>query len=143
MLALVILPGMRKAGPGSERVLPMAQILQAMGIAALLTTIAGLLLYILLYRFSWAWITSSVGIGFTIGSLVGIVAFLLGQLSTGPTAKKIGQLAGQMQPAGAPPTGGWWWDARSPNTGWRCNCEAGPCANSAQAWITPRFRGIG
>ena len=44
------------------------------------------------------------GLGFTIGSLVGIVAFLIGQLSTGPTAKKMGQLAGQMQAAGAPPT---------------------------------------
>lgn len=104
MLALIILPGVRKAGPGSERALPMAKISQAMSITALLTTLAGLLLYILLFQFSLVWITSSVGIGFTIGSLVGIVAFLIGLLSTGPTAKKMGQLAGQMQAAGAPPT---------------------------------------
>ena len=31
MLALIILPGMRKAGPGAERALPMAKISQAMG----------------------------------------------------------------------------------------------------------------
>jgi hypothetical protein len=44
MIALVILPGVRKAGPGSERALPMAQISQAMGLSSLLTTLAGLLL---------------------------------------------------------------------------------------------------
>lgn len=103
MLALVILPGVRKAGPGSERALPMAQISQAMGITALLTTVAGLLLFGLVSGFSWAWISSPMGIGFTIGSLAGIAAFLLGLLSTSPKAKKIGELAGRMQAAGGPP----------------------------------------
>ena len=39
----------------------------------------------------------------TIGSLAGIAAFLLGLLSTSPTGKKMGILAGQMQVAGGPP----------------------------------------
>lgn len=103
LLALVILPGMRKAGPGGERALPMAQISQAMSIAALLTTVAGLLLYGWVSRFAWSWITSPLGLGFTAGSLAGLTAFLLGLLSTGPTAQKIGALAGQMQTAGGPP----------------------------------------
>jgi len=104
MLALVILPGLRKAGPGSERHLPMAKISQAMGISSLLTTIAGLLLYWLVSGFSWAWISSPVGIGLTLGSLAGIAAFLLGTFSTGPTSGKIAALGAQMQAAGGPPT---------------------------------------
>lgn len=103
MLGMIIIPGLRKAGPGSERVLPMAQISQAMSIASLLTTVAGLLLYGWASRFAWGWIISPLGIGLTIGSLAGLAAFLLGLLSTGPTAKKIGALAGQMQAAGGPP----------------------------------------
>ena len=103
MLTLIILPGMRKSGPGGERALPMAHISQALSIAGLLTTVAGLLLYYLLSRFSWAWIASPPGIGFTIGALAGTAAFLLGLLSTGPAGKKMGHLAGQMQAAGGPP----------------------------------------
>ncbi len=98
-----VLPGVRKAGPGSARGLPMAQISQAMSIAALLTTVAGLLLYGLVSRFAGAWSISPWGIGLTLGSLAGLAAFLLGLVSTGPTAAKIGALAGQMQAAGGPP----------------------------------------
>jgi hypothetical protein len=104
MIALVLLPGLRKAGPGSERVLPMAQISRALSIASLLTTVAGLLLYVLLSRFAWGWIVSPAGIGLTLGSLAGLAAFLLGLLSTGPTAKKLAALGGQIQAAGGPPT---------------------------------------
>jgi hypothetical protein len=103
MIALILLPGMRKAGPGAERVLPMAQISQAMSLAALLATAAGLLLYVWISRFAWGWIISPFGLGLTLGSLAGVAAFLLGLLSTGPTAAKIGALAGQMQAAGGPP----------------------------------------
>lgn len=103
MIALVLLPGVRKAGPGGERVLPMGQISRAMSIAALLTTTAGLLLYAWASRFTWGWIISPLGVGLTLGSLAGLAAFLLGLLSTGPTAKRIGALAGQLQAAGGPP----------------------------------------
>lgn len=54
-------------------------------------------------RFSLAWIGSPVGIGLTLGSLAGIVAFLLGMFSTGPTAGKRAALGAQMQAAGGPP----------------------------------------
>jgi len=102
MLALVILPGARKAGPGSERALPMARISQAMGLASLLTTVAGLLLYWLVSRFAWVWISSSWGVGLTLGALAGIAAFLLGTFSTAPTSKKLGALAAQTGATGAP-----------------------------------------
>lgn len=103
LIALVLLPGVRKAGPGGERHLPMAAISQAMSLAALLTTIPGLLLYAWVSRFHWGWIGTPLGIGFTLGSLAGIAAFLLGMLSTGPTSKKLGILAGQIAAAGGPP----------------------------------------
>ena len=103
MLTLIVLPGTRKAGPGNERVLPMAQISQAMSLSALLTTVAGLLLYWLVSHFSSAWITSSFGFALTLGSLAGLAAFLIGLLTTGPSAKKIGALTGQIQAAGGPP----------------------------------------
>lgn len=103
MIALVLLPGVRKTGPGGEQRLPMAAISQAMSLAAVLTTVAGLLLYILLFRFAWGWIVTPPGIGLTLGSVAGLAAFLLGLLSTGPTAARIGVLAGQIQAAGGPP----------------------------------------
>jgi MFS family permease len=103
LLALYILPGVRRAGREGGRVLPMAQVSRAMSIASLLTTVAGLLLFGWLSRFAWGWIISPLGLGLTIGSLAGLAAFLLGFLSTGPTAKKIGVLAGQMEAAGGPP----------------------------------------
>jgi hypothetical protein len=103
MIALVLLPGVRKAGPGGERHLPMAAISQAMSLAALLTTLSGLLLYGWVSRFAWGWIVSPLGIGFTVGSLAGLAAFLLGLLSTGPTAKKLAALGGQIAAAGGPP----------------------------------------
>lgn len=103
MIALVLLPGVRKAGPGGERGLPMAQISQAMSLTSLLTTLSGLLLYGWVSRFAWGWIASPLGIGFTLGSLAGLAAFLLGLLSTGPTAKKLAALGGQLAAAGGPP----------------------------------------
>ncbi len=104
MIALVILPGLRKAGPGSERILPMAQISQAMGLGAVLTTLAGLLLYALIFRLNVGLITSGFGLALTLGALAGLAAWLLGLLSTGPTAKKLAVLGSQVQAAGAPPT---------------------------------------
>jgi hypothetical protein len=104
MIALVILPGVRRAGPGSERALPMAQISQAMGLSSLLTTLAGLVLYILVSRFALGWITSGFGLSLTLGALAGLAAWLFGALSTGPTSKKLGALASQIGAAGGPPT---------------------------------------
>lgn len=104
MIALVILPGLRKAGPGSERVLPMAQISQAMGLSSMLTTLAGLALYVLVSRLAINWLASGFGMILTLGALAGLAATLMGAFSTGPTAKKMGALGGQIQASGGPPT---------------------------------------
>lgn len=78
---------------------------QYMGMVSLLTVLAGALLY-------WnssgglqlAWITSGPGIGFTIGSLVGIAVFLMGTFMIGPTAEKLGVLGNQIASNGGTPT---------------------------------------
>ena len=72
---------------------------------SLLTVLAGGALY--LYAsggFSWAWISSGPGIGFTIGSLAALVAFLVGNFGIGPTAGKLGALGQQIGAAGGMPT---------------------------------------
>ncbi len=104
MVVFVLLPGMRKAGQGGERVLPMAQISQAIGLAAMLSTLAGLLLYLLVSRLAPVWLASGHGLILTVGALVGLTAWLLGMLSTGPAAKKLAVLGGRIQAAGGPPT---------------------------------------
>ena len=104
MIAAVLLPGVSKAGPGAARALPMSSISKAMSVASLLTVLAGSALYVLIYRFEPNWIMSATGLAFTLGSLAGLAAFLLGLLHTGPTARKVAVLGGQMQAAGGPPS---------------------------------------
>ena len=103
MLALVLLPSVQRAGPAAARVVPMAGISKAMGIASMLTTFAGLALYALIYPFSLNWILSPTGLAFTIGSLAGVAAFFLGMFHTKTAAQKVAALDRQMQAASGPP----------------------------------------
>jgi hypothetical protein len=67
---------------------------------SLLTVLAGGILYWFSSGgFNAAWIASSPGIGFTIGSLAALVAFLVGNFGIGPTAVQMGALGQQI---GAP-----------------------------------------
>jgi hypothetical protein len=76
-----------------------------MSAAALLTTIAGLLLF-------WkdsdglqvAWMTAGEGLGLTIGALAGIAAFVLGLVIQVPTTGRMATLGRQIPAAGAPPS---------------------------------------
>jgi uncharacterized membrane protein len=72
---------------------------------SLLTVLAGGALY--LYAsggFSLAWIQTGTGIGFTIGSLAALVAFLVGSLVIGPTSGQMGALGQQIGASGKPPS---------------------------------------
>ncbi len=104
MLVLVMMPGIQRAGPAAARVVPMAGISKAMGIAAMLTTFAGLALYALIYSFNLNWILSATGLAFTIGSLAGVAAFLNGLFHTRHAGQKVAALDQQMQALGGPPT---------------------------------------
>jgi hypothetical protein len=51
-----------------------------------------------------AWLTSGAGIGFSLGSLAALVAFLVGSFGIGPTSGQIGALGGQIAASGKGPT---------------------------------------
>jgi hypothetical protein len=72
---------------------------------SLLTVLAGAILY--LYdsgSFNLTWITTGPGLGLTIGSLAGLVAFFVGTFGIGPTSGKMGALGQQIGSAGGKPT---------------------------------------
>jgi uncharacterized membrane protein len=72
---------------------------------SLLTVLAGGILYWFSSGgFNAAWITSGPGIGFTIGSLAALVAFLVGNFGIGPTAAQMGALGQQIGTSGGSPT---------------------------------------
>jgi uncharacterized membrane protein len=72
---------------------------------SLLTVLAGIILYFNSSGgFKLAWITTGPGIGFTIGSLAALVAFVVGSFVIGPTAGKMGVLGQEIGRAGGPPT---------------------------------------
>lgn len=74
-------------------------------ITSLLTVLAGGILYWFSSgQFNPAWITSGPGIGFTIGSLAALVAFLVGNFGIGPTSARMGALGQQIGMSGVGPS---------------------------------------
>ena len=73
--------------------------------ASALTILAGFLLY---WRssggFEVDWITSPVGLGFTIGAIAAIVAFVLGFTMIKPVADRMGALGDEVERSGGPPS---------------------------------------
>lgn len=78
---------------------------QYMGIVSFLTVVSGALLY---WNTSGGlnlnWITSGIGIGFTIGAVVSIVVFFLGILAIKPRGDRMGVLGKEIAMAGGPPS---------------------------------------
>ncbi|HYT81400.1 MAG TPA: hypothetical protein VEQ37_19550 [Actinomycetota bacterium] len=54
--------------------------------------------------FNTAFVKSRPGIGFTIGAIAAIIAWLDGSVLIGPTAVKFGRLGDEIAASGAPPT---------------------------------------
>jgi hypothetical protein len=76
-----------------------------MMVTSLLTVLAGGALYwVFSDNLSLAWITTGKGLGFTIGSLAALIAFLLGTFGIGPTAGQIAALGKQIAASGKGPT---------------------------------------
>lgn len=73
----------------------------SIGIASYLTVGAGILLY---WRGSGglqlAWMTSGVGLGYTIGAIAAFVSFFLGLLVFSPTSRKLGAVSAAIGPTG-------------------------------------------
>jgi uncharacterized membrane protein len=80
-------------------------------VSAIITTIAAITLVsggFLYWRdsggFDPDWITSDVGLGFTVGSVAAILAFVAGAIFIGPNVKRMGALGAEIEASGGPPT---------------------------------------
>lgn len=72
---------------------------------SLLTILAGGALYLITSGgFNLHWLSSGPGIGFTIGSLAGLVAFFVGNFGIGPAAGAMGALGQKIAQAGGTPS---------------------------------------
>ncbi|MGH2674652.1 MAG: hypothetical protein ACRDKA_04870 [Actinomycetota bacterium] len=73
--------------------------------SAALTILAGILLY---WRdsdgFDLDWITSATGLGFTVGSVAGILAFAFGLIFIKPAVDRMGAIGQELATGGGPPT---------------------------------------
>jgi hypothetical protein len=72
---------------------------------SLLTVVAGGALYLFTSGgLSLSWIKTGPGLGFTIGSIAALIAFLVGNLGIGPASGRIGALGQKIATSGGPPT---------------------------------------
>lgn len=108
LLNLFIQPVVQSMGPeGSrfmQRLTASTSLPLAMNISAALTTVAGFILYWQTSSFDLNWIITREGVLFTIGSLAGILAFVLGWTLRRPVASRMASLGKEIQSAGGPPT---------------------------------------
>lgn len=74
-----------------------------MQVSSILTVAAGVTLYWFTSGgLAWSWIVSGPGLGLTIGSVAGLLSFLMGGLLIGPRAARLGRLGAAL--AGGPPS---------------------------------------
>jgi uncharacterized membrane protein len=76
-----------------------------MAITSTLTVLSGALLLWQAASGQWpAWLQTGPGLGFTLGSLVGIVVYFVGMFGVKPRATRLAQIGEAVQKAGGPPT---------------------------------------
>lgn len=95
-------PVARKLGPESAKFMEFLMARQKLPIAlswsSRLTVLSGALLFLRdSDMFRSMWMTSTAGIGFGIGALLGIAAMLQGEFVLNPTAKRMGQVGASIQ----------------------------------------------
>ena len=101
-------PAAQRAGPEGNKfmqVLGASRLSPVLSVLALLNVLSGLIMY---WRNSGglqaAWITSGMGLGFTVGALAGLVALGFGLIVARPANVRMGALGKEIQAAGGPPT---------------------------------------
>ena len=78
---------------------------QVFGVSAVLTIFAGLFLYAdASGGFDAEWITSAVGVGFTVGGAAAILAWVLGLVALRSTVARMGEVSGAVAANGGPPS---------------------------------------
>ena len=100
-------PVARKLGPESAKFMEFLMARQKLPVAlswtSRLTVLSGALLFLRdSDMFRSAWMTSTIGIGFGIGAVLGIVAVSLGEFVLGPTANRMGVVGASIQGAPTP-----------------------------------------
>lgn len=98
----------KAAGPAGGTVmgrLTLTRFPMVMALSSILTVAIGFIMYWIDSRgFHFDWITSPPGIALTIGSVAGILAFLLGLTVEMPTTNRIAVIQKEMKAAGSLPT---------------------------------------
>jgi len=74
-----------------------------MALMATLTLLSGLILYWMLSGFRADFITSGRGLTLTIGSLAGLIAWIMGMTNQQPTGKRMKALVAQIESSDGPP----------------------------------------
>ena len=108
-LLLVLIPAMNAMGQEGIRFrqgfIVKSRFNTVMPIASLLTTLAGVILFVRVSdHFNSDWLSSDGGIVLSIGSLAGLLAFGHGTGVTGPTFRKSATLLKAIEAQGGPPT---------------------------------------
>lgn len=76
-----------------------------MVISSILTVLSGVLLIWQSAGGQWlSYVKTGPGLGFTLGSIVGIVVFFVGMFGVNPRAVKLSKIGQEIQSAGGPPT---------------------------------------
>lgn len=109
LMVLVIEPAIAASGPDGRGIMGVLnrgnRYSLAMSIAAVLTTLAGVLLYLIVPGGSMAFWTASLrGWVLTLGAVAGIAAFVVGFAMQGRASAQLGRIMGQVQAAQGPPT---------------------------------------
>lgn len=108
-MAFILRPAVQSLGKDGQTfmkgLLKNTPVVAIMPIVSLLTVASGLLLY---YRisdhFNSDWMSSTAGVVLSIGSAAGIFEFIFGGAVIGPTLKKLGQMASELESQGSPPS---------------------------------------
>ena len=94
-----------QAGPFMHHIVRQRRVVRAIVGAGAINVIAGAFLY---WRASAGlnptWIGSGIGIGFTIGAIAAIIAWIVGMVVIGPTVEQLDEAGTAMAGAGRPPT---------------------------------------
>jgi uncharacterized membrane protein len=94
-----------QAGPVMAHLNARLRLPQVFGISAVLTILTGLLLYAdASDGFDADWITSAVGLGFTVGGAAAIIAWVLGFVAIGPTVARLGEVSGAVTASDGTPS---------------------------------------
>jgi uncharacterized membrane protein len=76
-----------------------------MVISSILTVLTGAVLILLSAGGQWlSYVRTGPGLGFTLGSIAGIVVFFVGMFGVNPRALKLAKIGEEIQAAGGPPT---------------------------------------